>query len=73
MRTPKQITLVIRTNNDAFEENEGAEISRMLRTTAREYFAGGGPIVCGRWTVRDVNGNTCGTVEIEPNHGGGDE
>ena len=63
MKTPKRITVEIRTHNAAFDDNEGAEVARMLRMAARE-FTGGGPLLCGDWPLKDANGNTCGRIEI---------
>ena len=47
-------------DNAAFEPNRRGEIKRILTKIASAIFAGDDPR-----TLRDINGNTCGTVDIE--------
>jgi len=62
------ITITIKTDNAAFSEDDGeptgaarqAEIARILRELAEHYENGG---VYAGHRLRDVNGNTVGSVE----------
>ena len=64
MRTPHLITVTIKTNNAIFDDNEGAEVSRILRTCARDFTAGG-QLLCGDWKLYENNGNLAGRIVIE--------
>lgn len=55
------ITITISTNNTAFEDSEKAEVARILADIAASMERFG--IASGK--VRDINGNTCGKVEVE--------
>jgi hypothetical protein len=60
-----EITIIINTDNAAFEdENEGAEVARILRRLAREIY-GGVNLVPGCDPLRDINGNQCGKVVVK--------
>lgn len=51
------ITITIHTNNDAFSGgNRAAEVARILRDLASKIARN------ATVSVRDINGNTCGTV-----------
>ena len=63
MKQRRHLILTIDTSNAAFDDNEGAEVARMLRTAARDFIAGG-PLLAGAWPLRDTNGNTCGRLVI---------
>jgi hypothetical protein len=49
-------------DNDAFQENEGAEIAKILRALAQQCENEGGP-----WNriLQDSNGNTVGTAYVK--------
>lgn len=58
-----RVTLTIDTGNAAFaDEGEGAEVARILRGAALKFEQVGTPIA---FTLRDLNGNTVGRVEVE--------
>ena len=54
-----KIIISINTANSAFEGNEGKEVARILRELADKLEHGGQPS-----SVRDINGNKVGTVDI---------
>jgi hypothetical protein len=56
--------IIIETSNAAFDDHECGEVSRILRTFCREL-----PDVLPPGTngLYDINGNTCGRVEITRN------
>ncbi|USK62287.1 hypothetical protein [Peribacillus asahii] len=56
----EKVTVTIKTGNAAFEENPNMEIARILRELANNLEADVHP---GK--LRDLNGNTVGTVEYE--------
>jgi len=56
----EKVTVTIKTGNAAFEENPNMEIARILRELANNLEADVQP---GK--LRDLNGNTVGTVEYE--------
>lgn len=58
MHKPHKITITIKTDNAAFEQDEGYEVGRILRELAQHYCCGY-PIP---ENLRDINGNTVGTV-----------
>lgn len=57
----EHITIRIQTGNAAFEDAPASEVARILRELADGFEHDGIPAQ----TLRDVNGNTCGTVTIE--------
>ena len=58
------ITITIDTDNAAFSENEAQEVTRILETlTAKIGFDG--QLQRGNQSVRDINGNTVGKVEVK--------
>lgn len=62
MRHRKRITIQIETSNTAFDNHEGGEISRILRTLCRDLSEDMQP---GQNGLYDLNGYTCGQVVIE--------
>lgn len=72
MRLAKTITLTIDTAGAAFDDHEGGEVARILRTLARSVSQYGELPETGddrpgntTATARDINGNTCGRLTIE--------
>lgn len=63
-RTRRRITLVIETNGAAFDDCEHGEIARILRTTAKS-FAEQSRDWRDSGKLLDINGNTCGRVDIK--------
>lgn len=59
----ERITITIETGNAAFEDEPATEIARILRDIAARFEAGS---AFGGVQVRDINGNTCGGIEIKP-------
>ena len=57
----QSFTVVISTDNDAFKANAGLEIARILRGLIAAYEEGIPPY---NEKLRDINGNTVGTVVI---------
>jgi len=57
----ERIVITIKTGNAAFEESRAAETARILRDLADRFEAYG---LCDP-KLRDINGNTCGQVEIQ--------
>jgi hypothetical protein len=57
----EHIAINIRTSGAAFEDSPTSEIARILRKLADQFENDGIPAQ----TLRDVNGNTCGSVAIE--------
>lgn len=56
--------LQIETDNEAFADNMGAECARILRAVADRIEAGD---YSGLYeSVRDLNGNACGTFRLKP-------
>jgi hypothetical protein len=53
------ITITIKTDNSAFEENAGAEIARILRDIADDFSRNG----YAEENYRDINGNKVCTVK----------
>ncbi len=43
------------------DECRSAEIARILHILADEIGEG---VTCGRWPLRDINGNNCGSVDF---------
>jgi len=56
----KTITITINTENDAFWPDADVEVARILRAMADRLDQYGIPPV-----PRDINGNVCGTVEVQ--------
>ena len=56
----EHITIKIETGNAAFEDSPTAEIARILRKLADDFERNGIPPE----TLRDINGNFCGSVHI---------
>lgn len=56
------IEILISTDNAAFEDSPASEVARILRELAERFEDDGIPPA----RLRDVNGNTCGTVEVRP-------
>lgn len=54
----EQVTIRISTENDAFTDAPASEIARILRDLAAQYERDGEPLR----TIRDANGNRCGTI-----------
>ena len=56
------LKLQIINSGSAFDgEARGPEIARILRALADEFAEGA---ACGIWSLRDANGNRCGTVDL---------
>jgi len=50
-------------SGSAFDgEGRGRELARILRSLAYDLDEIG--VQCGMWTLHDVNGNKCGTVDL---------
>ena len=73
MRHRNTISLTIHTAGEAFDEHEGAEVARIMRTLARSLSqyrklpttaTPGDDFAAVDSTARDVNGNTCGRLVI---------
>jgi hypothetical protein len=60
-----KITITIETGNAAFEEDEGAELSRIMKDMAPR-FANMFPPDLDGTSIRDSNGNPVGKVTVEP-------
>ena len=61
------INITINTDNAAFGDNPGPEVARILRVMATRFERTQVAWTDGdEWPVRDVNGNTVGTVEVIP-------
>ena len=62
MQAIEYVTVKVCCLNAAFDDEAGGrrELARMLRTMADDFEAGG-----NGGTVRDINGNTCGNIEIQ--------
>lgn len=56
-----RITITVNMSSSAFEEKPEAELSRVLRLIAYDILWGNTP----PQTVRDIEGNICGTCVIE--------
>ena len=54
--------ITIKTENDAFQPYPYAEVARVLRELADKLDPVGMPSNDEVWTLRDINGNTVGTV-----------
>ena len=54
------LTVTIRTDGAAFEDDPYGEAARLLREIANDTEQGAN----GTWTVRDANGNATGTVSL---------
>lgn len=54
------LEILISTENAAFEDSPASEIARILRELADCFEQGDPPE-----RLRDVNGNTCGTVKVK--------
>lgn len=60
----ERITITIETANAAFDDRPASEIARILTDLAKDFkFCGGVAENIGN--LRDVNGNTCGSVRVE--------
>jgi len=57
----ERVTIQIQTGNAAFDESPTREVARILRDLASRFERDGLPPE----TLRDLNGNACGTVAIE--------
>jgi len=57
----EKITIVIETGNAAFDDSPATEVGRILKDLADKFQYSG--VVIG--TLRDINGNRVGTVNIE--------
>lgn len=56
------LKLELFTDASAFDdEQRGAEIARILRALADQIAERDG---CGSWSLRDINGNRCGTAHL---------
>jgi hypothetical protein len=58
------ITITIETDNAAFEDNREAEVARILADYARRLADGLANLPLTTQPLRDINGNTCGRVEV---------
>lgn len=58
----KRITISLETGNAAFDGGPGAEVARILQALAQRFADGAADDGDG---LRDVNGNTVGTVKIK--------
>ena len=58
----ERIRIEIETGNAAFDDSPTTEIARILRDLAKRFERDGIPPE----RLRDINGNTVGTVTIEP-------
>jgi hypothetical protein len=58
---------MIGTENDAFVNNEGGEVSRILNQLARKMspYIEGLEDVFDEYSLRDINGNKVGSVSID--------
>lgn len=61
----EKITIRIETGNDAFSDSPTAEIARILRKLADDFERDGLP----PGVLRDINGNSVGTLEITESEG----
>ena len=59
--TAERITIVIETSGAAFEDYPASEVARILQKMAERMLSSGIPPV-----PRDINGNICGRVTVEP-------
>ena len=57
------ITITINTDNDAFCDDEGVELSRILHSLANEV-QHRRVRAMDEHRIRDINGNCCGVVEV---------
>lgn len=57
------ITIKINTENDAFSDDAGSEVARVL-TTAALRFDGESELEPLQFPLMDANGNTCGSVKV---------
>ena len=57
------ITITINTDNAAFQDNESFEVIRILQRLVDSIRDGG--YIQPSYTLRDLNGNTVGTLETE--------
>jgi hypothetical protein len=57
----ERITITIKTGNAAFTDSPTAEIARILRRLAGQFERDGLPPK----TLRDINGNAVGIVQVE--------
>jgi hypothetical protein len=67
-----KITITIRTDNAAFDEENGGvelEVSRILQKLARDLADGIRNASIGPMKLRDVNGNTVGDVRVDDEEG----
>jgi hypothetical protein len=55
-----RVTIEIKCDNEAFTDNEEAEVARILHRAAERLFVGG---LLG-FVLLDMNGNTCGSVTV---------
>ena len=62
-----KIIIRIDTGNAAFEDNTGEECARILRRLSGEMEDHGDftPAQFSGWILRDINGNTCGSIRTE--------
>lgn len=59
------ITIKINCDNAAFEDNPGAELTRILAGLGVTFATSHSHLEPGiEWSLRDLNGNTCGLVEV---------
>lgn len=64
MAAHKEFRLNVRTDNDAFSNDDGAELARILRAVADKIESD--PHACGWFqTVRDINGNDVGRFALK--------
>lgn len=56
----EKVVIEIKVGNSAFTEDCDYELARILRELADRFEEGGSPM-----RLRDINGNTVGTVEYE--------
>ena len=64
MRHLVEFSAVINSDNDAFVDNEAAEVARILREMADDI--AGSSVYC-EGNLTDVNGNKCGVFLFEVN------
>jgi len=61
-----KIIINIETGNDAFAGMNAQQISRWALTTAQKEIKERGPASSYAFNVRDINGNTIGSVTVAP-------
>lgn len=59
-----KLTITIEMSNAAFDGEPGMEVARILRDLSSDYEAEGTIYDLARHTLRDINGNIVGRVEV---------